>query len=77
MIGVRLPATCYLTVSGAPTSVHNSHKHEMLNFYGIGDDSPGTHLRKSRPLFLSFSRIPCPRRWHYGINPDSYHRVDF
>ena len=40
----------------------NSHKHELLNFYCIGDDSSGTHLGKLRPLFRLFSR------WHNGIN---------
>ena len=55
----------------------NSHKHELLNFYCIDDDFSGTHLRKSRPLFLLFSRISCPHRWNNGINPDSYHKVDF
>ena len=79
---MELPATCYLTYLVPPPpckqalklgrNCDNSHKHELLNFYCIGDDSSGTHLGKSRPLFLLFSRIACPQRWHNGINPESY-----
>ena len=56
----------------------NSHEQELLNVYCVGDDSSGTQLGKSRPLFLLFSRIACPHRWHNGINPESYlfNRVD-
>ena len=80
---MELPATCHLTYLVPPPpckqalklgrNCDKSHKHELLNFYCICDDSPGTQLGKSRRLFLLFSRIPCPHRWHNGINyPESY-----
>ena len=79
---MELPATCYLTYLVPPPpckqalklgrNCDNSHKHELLNFYYIGDDSSGTHLGKSRPFFLLFSRIPCPHRWYNVINPQCY-----